>query len=107
MREQWEGWRELREGGTHHQHGKVGEVVASAVCLGVPLHCRATIAVPVPRAGCKRKEEQQEQQLWDFGASKASIAMGRTEVGILPSWGRFMELEQGREVQNSTSLVHS
>lgn len=107
MREQWEGWRELREGGTHHQHGKVGEVVASAVCPGVPLHCRTTVAVPVPRAGCKRKEEQQEQQLWDFGASKASIAMGRTEVRILPSWGRFMELEQGREVQNSTSLVHS
>lgn len=53
----WERCRELQEGTTHHQHGKVGEVVASAVRLAVPRRCCTTIAVPAPRAGCARERE--------------------------------------------------
>lgn len=54
---QWEQCRELREDGTHHQHGKVGEVVASAVCLADGCHRCTTIAVPAPRAACTRGRE--------------------------------------------------
>lgn len=53
----WERRRELREGATHHQHGKVGEVIASADRLAAPRRCCTTVAVPAPGTACARERE--------------------------------------------------
>lgn len=53
----WEWCRELQKSTTHHQHSKVGEVVAPAVRLAASRHRGTTVAVPAPRAGCTRERE--------------------------------------------------
>lgn len=73
----WELLRDLREGATHHEHSKVGEVVAPALCLATPCHCCTPIAVPAPRTGCARKRrapgEQQEHLPWAKGSSGQGV----------------------------------
>lgn len=78
--------RDLREGATHHENSKVGEVVAPALCLAAPCHCGTPRAVPAPRTACARERERSGEHnnichgLKDL-QGQVSMERGSTRVG--------------------------